>query len=218
MAAVTDVQGLLRRVQWETLRLVRMLQLRVGWGVLAGGAAIIASLLLAIWSFQMQGNIREVGARIDLERSTAKPRQAPTSSAQRLDAFYSALPAADEIPATISRLIDLAEKQRLLLLSAEYRATTDVPGRYLRYRIVLPVSGDAGAVQEFMLAALREHRALALESVTFKRERIEARNVEARIQFALITRTPATGNGSNAEASSTRAPTPGDRNIAEASS
>jgi len=207
MAAVTDAQGLMRRAQWDVLRLMRALQLRVGWGVVAGVAAVVTSVALAIWSLQMQANIQAMSTRIELERRTMKPRQAPPSSAQRLDAFYSALPAAHEIPATISQLIALAENQRLLLLSAEYRATPDVPGRYLRYRIVLPVSGDASAVQEFMLAALREHRALALESVTFKRERIEARNVEARIQFALITRTPSTGEKAA-----------GDGNIVEASS
>jgi hypothetical protein len=43
-----------------------------------------------------------------------------------------------------------------------------------------------------MLAALREHRTLALESVTFKRERVEAHDIEARIQFAFITTVPAT--------------------------
>lgn len=193
MAAVSDLQGWLRRTQWAALRFGRTLQLRLGWGVLAGAVAVVGAVILVIWSFEMQAHIEEVSARIEQERRTTKPRQAPPSSAQRLDAFYTALPAADEIPATISRLIGLAEEQHLLLLSAEYRATPDEPGRYLRYRIVLPVSGDAGAVQAFMLTALREHRALALESVTFKRERIEAKNVEARIQFALITRPPAAG-------------------------
>lgn len=202
MAAVSDLQGLLRQTQWGALRLRRKLQLHVGWGVLAGVVAVVGTVALVIWSFQMQARIEEVSARIEHERRTTKPRQAPPSSAQRLDAFYTALPAADEIPATVSRLISLAEEQHLLLLSAEYRATPDVPGRYLRYRIVLPVSGDASAVQEFMLAALREHRALALESVTFKRERIEAKNVEARIQFALITRAPTAGEINIAGASS----------------
>jgi hypothetical protein len=202
MAAVSDVQNRLRRTQWEALRLMRALQLHVGWGVLAGGTAVLATVALVIWSFQLQANVEDLSARIEHERRTTKPRQAPPSSAQRLDAFYKALPAAEEIPTTVSRLIGLAEEQHLLLLSAEYRATPDGPGRYLRYRIVLPVSGDASAVQEFMLAALREHRALALESVTFKRERIEAKNVEARIQFALITRAPTASTKSTAEASS----------------
>lgn len=202
MAAVSDVQGLLRRTQWETLRLVRALQLHAGWGVPAGVVAVVATVALVIWSFQMQANIEDVSARIERERSTTKPEPTPATSAQRLDAFYAALPAAEEIPATVARLIGLAEEQKLLLLSAEYRATPDLPGRYLRYRIVLPVSGDASAVQEFMLAALREHRALALESVTFKRERIEARNVEARIQFALITRAPTAGDKTIAESRS----------------
>lgn len=194
MAAVSEAQSMLRRTQWEALRLMRTLQLHVGWGVLAGAAAVVATAAVVIWSLRMHEDIQEVSARIEHERRTTTPQQAPATSAQRLDAFYASLPAVEEIPATVSRLIGLAEEQKLLLLSAEYRATPDLPGRYLRYRIVLPVSGEASAVQEFMLAALREHRALALESVTFKRERIEARTVEARIQFALITRAPVHSN------------------------
>jgi len=56
--------------------------------------------------------------------------------------------------------------------------------------MTLPVQGDAGAIRRFMLAALLAHKTLALESVQFKRDRAATAEVEARIQWVLLTRLP----------------------------
>jgi hypothetical protein len=60
----------------------------------------------------------------------------------------------------------------------------------LRYRMTLPVKGDAQAIHQFMAAALKAHKTLALDAVQFKRERIESGEIEARIQWVLLTRLP----------------------------
>jgi hypothetical protein len=47
--------------------------------------------------------------------------------------------------------------------------------------------GDAQAIHQFM-AALKAHKTLALDAVQFKWERIESSEIEARIQWVLLTR------------------------------
>jgi hypothetical protein len=77
-----------------------------------------------------------------------------------------------------------------VLARGDYRAQPDLQGGFMRYRMSLPVKGDAPAVLKLMQAALQSHKTLALESVQFKRARIESADVEVRLQWVLLTRLP----------------------------
>lgn len=54
----------------------------------------------------------------------------------------------------------------------------------------LPVKGKAAAVQRFIERALIDNRSLMFESVQFKRDRIQAEQLEAQVQWTLITALP----------------------------
>jgi hypothetical protein len=90
----------------------------------------------------------------------------------------------------VQDLIDLAQEHRLSMPRGDYRLQPEPTGGYMRYRMTLPVKGDAQAVQRFMLNALKAHRTLALEAVQFKREQVASPIVEAHVQWALLTRWP----------------------------
>ena len=101
------------------------------------------------------------------------------------------LPPHDAIPDQLKQLINLAEKNGVMLVQAEYKPQAEVDAGFLRYQIVLPVKAAYPSIQTFMLNALQALPTLTLESVAFKRDRIESAEVEARIHFMLLVKKPA---------------------------
>jgi len=189
-----------RRVSWESRRAGRAVVQHIGWA----GATLVAGLVMAGaagWVRQdqaerlMQGQQQVLIQRAQLVARPAD-RPAERDGRARLAEFDAYLPRHDEIPATLAALFNLAQREGLSIARGEYKAEADGPGRFLRYRMTLPVQGDAAAVRRFMLAALQAHKTLALESVQFKRERSGAAEVDARIQWVLLLRLP----GGEAEA------------------
>src|SRR5438105_6316159 len=121
----------------------------------------------------------------------AAPRSAESSDSRaRLLEFEAFLLPHEDIPLVVQDLIALAESDGLILPRGDYRPQIDTQAAYLRYRITFPVKGDPQHIHHFMQAVLGAHRTLALEAVQFKRERIESNQIEARIQWALLTRLP----------------------------
>lgn len=196
MAGMTPawLHGPLARVGWEGRRAVRRLGAGSGPAWLLAGLA--AALLLSAWWLREAQHERwqrasRAAASADAPApATAAPTSEPDGRA-RLRAFDARLPPHDDIPSVLQELILLAEAQGLVLARGAYRPQVDAQGGYLRYRMTLPVTGPADAVQRFMMAALRSQATLSLESVQFKRERRDTSVVEARIQWALLTRLPA---------------------------
>lgn len=191
MAGV-NVQLLRGRAGWEAARRSRMVLRRFGWDGVAGALLLAGATGFGIFSGLQAVNGAEIAYRIEQARQSAGSvavAAVPMTPQGGLDTFYDYLPVQEEIPGTIQRLIELARSERLRLQTGEYKAEPASSARFLAYRMTLPVKGDASAIQRFLLAALKEHKTLALESVTFKRDRIESAAVEARIQFVLLTRT-----------------------------
>lgn len=197
-----------RRVAWELGRAGRAVVRRIGWaGLTLAGGVLVA--VLAGWVRQGQAE-RLAHARQQLLIQQAQPVLRPlalagsavqdgtdgtdgTGGRARLAEFDAYLPRHDDIPATLAALFNLAQREGLSIARGEYKAQADGPGRFLRYRMSLPVQGDAAAIRRFMLAALQRHKTLALESVQFKREQPATAEVEARIQWVLLTRLPGAG-------------------------
>jgi hypothetical protein len=185
------------RLSWELRRAARVFMRRWGgFGVVLGIAVLVG---LAAWWVARQQAMAMVQTRALLERRLAAPEAravpVPDRGGQdgraRLKAFDDYLLAHADIPTVVQDLIRLAEAEKLVLARGDYRPQADVQGGFLRYRMSLPVKGDAQAIRRFMQAALLAHRTLALEGVQFKRERIESASVEARLQWVLLTRPPA---------------------------
>lgn len=107
-----------------------------------------------------------------------------------LEKFEQVLPAQDDIPDVLERLFELGLEERLLLSRGEYRPQTDEAGQLVRYRMTMPIKGNAASVQRFMERALAGNRSLVFESVQFRRDRIQAEQVEAIVQWTLITALP----------------------------
>ena len=116
---------------------------------------------------------------------------AQLDAVQELVDFQNVLPLHEDIPNELRELITLAQTHRLALAKGDYKSQVDVNGQFFQYSMTFPVQGDAQSIERFILAALTQHKTLALESVQFKRERIESKELEAKIQWMLFTRLPA---------------------------
>lgn len=168
-----------------------------GWTVLACAGLTLGALLLAR---QQALGAEALQARLaGLERSGMAQRGAAAAPAAtpdqagartRLQRFEQQLLAHGDIPLVVQEMIELGAAEGLTMQRGSYRAQSDSAGGFLRYRMTLPVKGSGQAIERFMQAALREHRNLALDSVQFRRAAIGASEVEARIQWIVLSALP----------------------------
>jgi hypothetical protein len=107
---------------------------------------------------------------------------------ERLQRFEAHLLSPDQIPQTLQDLMRLAQEGGLTVQRGEYRPQWDAQGRFTRYQMSWPVKGATAAVGRFVQAALMAQPALALERIQFKRERADAGEIEARLQWSLLVR------------------------------
>lgn len=177
-----------------------------GWAMLAAAAcALGAGALLRGEQLRAGALAQQLAAQRSAQSAAAAlaplaPAAAPAASASgmagaraRLRAFDQHLLPHEDLPVAVQALLDLGSAEGLSVLRGSYRLQADSAGGFVRYRMSLPVQGAAPAVQRFMLAALRQQPNLALDSVQFKRARIGATEIEARIQWVLLARLPAAG-------------------------
>ena len=173
------------RLVWETRRQMRL----TGAGAVAGIACTLLALLVQWHATQLEQQRISLTAQLNAAaRTAAIPRAPVVTTAGGVAAFFDHLPAHDTIPDQLKELVRVAQQNNIHLAKAEYKPERDGNAGFLRYRITLPVTADFANVQSFLITALQTLPTLTLESVAFKREQIEAGEVEARIQFVLLVR------------------------------
>lgn len=197
MDGVGRLRHLAVRVRWEARRVAGSWLRHLGWGGAAGALLLVLAALCAVLSASTAVRERSLNEEVGALPVVASVRQPGALDHQvRLDAFQSYLLPARDVPGSVERLLALAADKGLVLKTGEYRLEAERGATFAGYRITLPVVGPAAAIQDFLLSALRQHKTLALESVNFKRQRIESAALEARVQFVLLTRLAA-ASGAN---------------------
>jgi len=179
------------RLQWEARRLWRIL----GWPCAIGVACLALAAVavqqgkaLAAHQQQLAGQLAAAARLSALPPTSAAPDA--DSDAASLAAFHAYLPAHDSIPEQLKTLLDVAQKSGVTLAKADYKPQEDGNAAFLRYQITLPVKAEYAQLQAFIVDALQELPTLTLDSVLFKREQIEAGEIDARIQFILLVKKP----------------------------
>lgn len=109
---------------------------------------------------------------------------------QRLQDFEQMLIPHENIPQALGDLLQLAEDEGVLVRRADYRPDEDGMGHFMRYRIQMPIKGTTEAIQRFLRAALQGQRNLILESVQLKRETSQSNELDANVQWVLLTQLP----------------------------
>jgi len=193
----TSIRDAIIRLGWFLQQRWAVLSRTLGawdWSLLAV-LLLSGCALLMLDTQQRQAQMweaRSASAKPAPEMRFAKPdTKAANDDRQRLKAFEELLLPHEDIPMAIESLLRAAEEAGLSIRRAEYRAQPDTSGDFLRYRITLPVQGTAENVNQYLYAALLNQENLALESVQLKRANMNSANLEARIQWSLLTRLPA---------------------------
>ena len=200
MAGIRNVtsSALVQRIGWGTQRFVRSVWRRMsgylGW---AGMVTVFAGLAMfvAVWIWDSQERrLAEIQKQSRLQavmhRQVPPPVIEQGDARSRLRDFENYLLQHEEIPTVVQDVLMRADAEGLRLIRGDYKAQSEPQGLFMRYRMTLPVKGDADAIHRFMLDVLKENRTLTLENVQFKRARSDSREIEARIQWVLLTRVP----------------------------
>jgi hypothetical protein len=213
MARITQRNGLTEHLQmllgarahqvlWEFSRGIRKLTRYMGY--LGWASLFFLVLALLIWflnrhqlvqvnelqadQFEHQtGKLQGTLAAKDIKKIDIKNDSKILGD---LKSFEDFLMPHEDIPVVVQDLLRMAEDQKLSVLKGEYRVQRDITGSFIRYRMSLPVKGAAATIHRYIETALRAQKTLALESVNFKRDRIESTDIEARIQWVVFTRLP----------------------------
>ncbi|MDO8050937.1 type 4a pilus biogenesis protein PilO [Janthinobacterium sp. SUN211] len=173
------------RLRWEAQRLWRTL----GWPSAIGAACLALAAFAMQQGDALAARQQQLAAQLAAAaRQSALPPAAISldADADILAAFHAYLPAHDSIPEQLQTLLEVAQKSGVTLAKADYKPQEDGNTAFLRYQITLPVKAEYAQLQTFIVDALQALPTLTLDSVLFKREQIEAGEIDARIQFILL--------------------------------
>lgn len=128
---------------------------------------------------------------IDLAAAQAKARNASAttvttdSPTEQLASFYKFFPAQTTAPQWLNKIYSAARRHGLQLAQGDYHATQENTGRLLRYQITLPVKGSYSQLRHFIDTVLSDIPHLALNNISFERQKIGEGLIEGKIKFTL---------------------------------
>jgi len=162
----------------------------------AMGCAGLTLLLaaLAVWIFLLHAGEVE---RLQLERTltalqqqeaarTSLPAASVLPQEDQLDLFYRSFSPAAQIPQALQRLYSAAEQSGVVLETGDYALVGQGNERLQRFRVALPLKGSFKQLINFVDRALKADSTVALESASFKRDKVSDDSVDARLVFVLF--------------------------------
>lgn len=184
------VGPLVLRLRWELRRGFALAIRTYGGLVIASVAVAIAAAITLAWSHSQAKQAATVRSEtVETRRQSDRPRVESRNDLEHIAELEAALPAAVVLPQIVEQLISLAAEEKLVLDEGEYKLVSGA-AMVQTYRIRFPISGDAAAIQRFVLAAINQHRTLGLEALQVRRQQVDSLNAEANVQFVLIVSAP----------------------------
>lgn len=154
----------------------------VGLALVAVAVALAASVVAP-----QQERIGQLEAEIEqIRRAPPQPVAEPVETQEvKVENFYRNLPQSATTPDWMQKIFDSAARNGVVLDQGEYVILANPNAKIEQYRLTFPVKGTYPQLRKFVAGSLESVPALALESATFKREKIADGAVEARIAFLL---------------------------------
>jgi hypothetical protein len=168
--------------RWQVLRLQR----RWGWPLWFGLAVGVLAATLGYLAWQMDVEAKRLGAFRNGTARVEPPRPTKPVTESELKTYYAALPHEEERFALVKRVLLAAEKHGVLPQQADYKLEAEAQTKVVRYQMSLPLKGDFGKIQAFLVDVLNDNRSVAIDSLNVKRESVERGDVEARVQFSVL--------------------------------
>lgn len=170
----------------------RQLWWRTGPLVLAGPVLLLCCVWFAACVLRPLDE-RTAQAQRQLAASRGQAVAAPaagSTEASSLARFYAGFPPVEASYDLIERIYAAAASQNLALDQGEYKLVHEADGKLSRVSMVLPVKGSYPKVRKFIAQAMREVPSLALDGVSFQRQRIDDAAVEAQVRLTIYVRRP----------------------------
>jgi Tfp pilus assembly protein PilO len=173
------------RLAWQAQRALR------GFG-LTGTAALALALSCVVFHVASVRPLKKEVGRLRAELVQLRAAMpdaaaaAPLPPAQQLAAFRERLPASTEAPEVLRQLYRNAAAAGLALPRGDYRPQREPGSDIVRYRIELPLRGAYPDVRRFLDRTLRDHPALALDNLGFRKE--AGTPLEAQMRLTLFAR------------------------------
>jgi hypothetical protein len=140
----------------------------------------------ALWPAKLELDAKREQAAGERERA-ARDRVgvADQSPEGQLRAFYSFLPPQPAAAQWLDRIYAAADKEKIILLRGEYGLVIEPETGVARYRILFPVKGSYAQIRGFVGAALDAVPALALDDISFERQKISEGLLDAKVRMTL---------------------------------
>jgi len=106
-------------------------------------------------------------------------------AAEQLRQFYQFFPDRNSLPEWQTKLYETASENGVVLDQGQYQLSHDDKGAMWRYDIVLPVHGSYPQVRKFLGQTLARIPHLALQSISFERQKVGDAMLEANIRLTL---------------------------------
>ena len=165
---------------------------RFGWSNSIACALCLIGLVGWLWtipylsaeSSKQQIALNQV--RQSFERVQILPAAKPRPlNEERLANFHDALGEKRFVEQQLKIFFAVAKNNGLTLNQAEYRSAFDQAGRFHTYQVVLPVRGSYGAIRAFCEELLLTIPFASLDELSFKRDAIANRTLEAKLRLTL---------------------------------
>ena len=163
---------------------------RYGWLAAAGLLLLLLSLgLQLLWvdglharNFALR---EELGALRHGQLQRSNEKENPT---QRQTTSYASLPESANALEAIGILNQAAARNKVSLLTAEYRVTRQGSGPLLRYQVSVPLRADYVRLQAWLSQVMNALPNAALDDLTLKRENAALEAIDARMRFTVYFR------------------------------
>lgn len=157
------------------------------------GLAMLLAAAMAYPTYVRPAQDEQAALELQVKKAAAEaerlaaldPSEVEYSPAEQLYMFYKGFPSESSTPEWLEKIYALAKKTELQLDSGEYTLQRAQVGRVNQYRITFPIKGAYPNIRRFITDTLATAPAIALDSIRFKREKVEDGSVEARVVFIL---------------------------------
>ena len=156
----------------------------------------ISGLLLLLVVFLLQTSALKpleeetafIHRKVDAARSKSSMQGRNFGSMDRqkeLGEFFESLPSEEDVTDVLATIYSVAEASKVGFKQAEYHLD-DKNKQRMEYRMVFPVQGEYANIRFFVFRVLSDHPAIALDQMSFKRDKVNDSVLKAEIKFTLF--------------------------------
>ena len=177
--------SLQEKLRWHADRVLPLL----GWpGILAIGLLVMSVPFYFSTVRPLQSSLESMRQILNSARdpsSQTKVDHSLDTPTEQLAEFYKFFPPEKDSPRWLGLMMEIANRNDLILKHGEYVVVRDSVGQLRRFRITLPVQGTYPQIRKYLAALIADIPSMSLENVQFERKDIVDTSLQAKIKLVL---------------------------------